>query len=62
MRRLNAPNSCDEALATKVLRLENRVDMYLDPTFIYGLKIMKKSSGGKSLRTTILQTEVKRTF
>ena len=51
MRRLNAPNSCDEALATKVLRLENFVNMYVDPTFNYGLKFMgKKSSGAKSIR------------
>ena len=44
MRRLNAPNSCDEALATKVLRLENRIDMYVDSTFNYGSKFMRKKA------------------
>ena len=44
MRRLNAPNSCDEALATKLLRLENRIDMYVDSTFNYGSKFIKKKA------------------
>ena len=44
MRRLNAPNSCDEALATKVLRLEKHFDMYLDPTFNYGFKFIEKKA------------------
>ena len=59
MRRLNAPNSCDEALATKVLRLEKHFDMYLDPTFNYGFKFIEKSSAWKPHRATILQREVK---
>ena len=59
MRRLNAPNSCDEALATKVLRLEKHFDMYLDPTFNYGFKFIEKSSAWKHPRATILQREVK---
>ena len=44
MRRLNAPNSCDEALATKVLRLENRIDINIDPTFNYGFKFIEKKA------------------
>ena len=40
MRRLNAPNSCDEALATKVLRLENLVDIHADEILNYGLKLV----------------------
>ncbi len=58
MRRLNAPNSCDEALATKVLRLEILFDMRADQISNYGLNPLF----GGFHSPTILTTQVKDQF